>query len=468
LMDAQIFVKEYEAVRKDVDCFMAGGPPAFPNVQPILESEDRRKILQALHTHAVQWFKKPFGAKPGGSSIYTADKLHHLEENARVTLLRAESKFRKRKPHPLRFLRVIHKTPQKIDLRGGTLIYHSATNCYAIALEIYGRYADIEHKRTFLGSGWCLLTDRNASLEPHKALACFGLEFGDYQHRIFKDIQSQTRDVTTEDQVDAEQEPSPQLKSLKLVTELNRHDAYDFYAHIGVLLPTPPILHRPQSFVAFHHHTHGYSFACMSLDGEILKFGDLVIPPHVQPKRGGFYSHNFKYEVAHAMLDLALEYQCNNALTLVGIEDTVYLKQNPSASRTRNRVVFGYPTKQVITALIEKAAERGFMRPLVLGNVSPSHDCPKCGIRDFDDSGSVRLRAVTQCFVCRTRLRVAEKKLTVTCSGCGTTWSTKERTFTCRFCGHRTLGRYNTALTLVHDMPRQLVEVWKWHRKTYR
>lgn len=453
LSDAITFAKEYEHACQTITWFMAGPPPDFPVVVSVPDHQ-QIAIRERRHTTALERFNRPYGSKGKDIESITADKLHAIETEARNEVLRTETALRA-SYHPLDLNRVIHWQGNTLDLRGANLLVHQQTGELRVACNIAGRYAPQSYLEQPLDDAWRLLTNHEQLFQPPVPLVTFGIEIGESMYDHLMQLKS-----TSAVHRDATDASAPILQEIKIV-----YRQTGWYAQLTLQHIMPIPAYEPNGFLAFHHHANGYSYAFLDRTTQTIETGDVVLPTNIPPPANYRASHNYAYEVVHAMLRVAQQYQSpDGALPYLGIERTMWLKRTPAASRTRNRRIRSYPIQKIVDTFVDKAREHGFYPLIVLWGCHPSHDCGQCGHRDTTERGATRLRDVRACFDCHKPVH-KQTDITVSCAKCGKEWQNQEYLFTCNSCTHRELARYNTARYLVQRIPQNVVDDWQWRQQ---
>jgi hypothetical protein len=248
--------------------------------------------------------------------------------------------------------------------------------------------------------------------------------------------------------------PKAALRSAKLLSEVNPAGQVELYLHLPVQQPVAECSSPPNTVIGVHDHDDGYSYAVLSLTGDVLVYGDVLIPQHVlKLKRGYIYSDNYAFEAANAMVDLGVAHHA-----YLGFEQTLW-KRQPSLSRAQNQRRFGRPRQKIFDILLYKAPLRGLLQPHLTYGVSPIRACACCGKRWRSGRSGVRRRRTIACYTCSSvELRSdASRPGRVQCLRCSQVWNIMEPVFTCPYCHTSVLARFNTAIVVAQQTLTQLV-----------
>jgi hypothetical protein len=464
LLDMRTFARYYAKIEAAVKLLLETEFHRFPFVAPFYDEEAQRE-KERKHTQTLKRLWTPFPAKSKAVDQYTHVDLERLERDARDELLRMEQDLVEPKTHTIHFTRSIHPAPDGIDQRGYAILYDPETLRYELIIELYGRYppasaakqtqAEVPKNRFFVNYPDYPYTDLKQS--PRLS---FGLECGyDYQDQQFLRAAIGHGDDSDE--------PRPKLTDAKIVSELNKDGQRDFYIHIPVEIPVSPLGLYPTTILAFHHHHDGYSYTLATLDGMSIEVGDLAIPVHVQ-RRNIYvpFSKNYVYEVVHAMLDLAYSYVTKGHIPLIAVENTLWKKQ-ATLSRRRNQQVFSHPTGEIMDALQDKAVLQGYMKPLIVGGISPVRQCGWCNHVCPEGQDNTFKAPITACPACdSTYLESDESQQQLHCRSCQRNWLNEEMMFSCDACGKLGLARHNTARATARQARSTTYWLYKYLKQT--
>jgi hypothetical protein len=258
---------------------------------------------------------------------------------------------------------------------------------------------------------------------------------------------------------DVYRRPRAALGSLDVVCRWDKAGNPRFFAHVPVPFPVPDRATLPEQVLGLHEHLYGYSYALLSLTGEIGAVGDLAINPDVLPHQAAdsAYNPNYAHEVVAAILKLIERKDCP------GVYENVYIGfRDVSASRTvgisraENRDRFSRPSQRIYAILEYKAHLHGLLTPRPTSQVSAVRDCSQCGVKLPEGQNAVRRVRYVACPHCRYQqpFREAEDVLQeCTNPACGMLWRAHEawieREFVCPACPHPAMiARYNTAIVV--------------------
>jgi hypothetical protein len=276
------------------------------------------------------------------------------------------------------------------------------------------------------------------------------------------------------------------IAELTITCDLDRAGNLAYYAHLPVPLRVEACRVLPACVLGIHEHATGYSYALLSLAGDVLDVGDLAIYHGVLPVEGDTtYNPNYADEVAHAIVTLAARHNA-----VIGIEDTSYLR-TISTSRTRNRRVLGRPSATVFKTVAYKADAAiislkqrrrpphiragtvsrkrphryraapvtGMLPPQEIGNISPPSDCSACMTRLPEKKKGTRQQLFVTCPTCKNR-QVFEQTddYVQECqqAACQTIWRPDaiwiDEEFVCPLCdAPPRLARFNTAILVAQQ-----------------
>lgn len=466
LRELQQFAGQIDALRAAAHTMLYHRPPNFPVVQAVPVNEADRQKQYAEFRNALDTFYDPFPAKVrrGTESRVEPMRLKEVEDLRRNRLLLAAGAIDTTKLQPLSFTRTIR--PPRIDTFA--LLYDRVTGEYALAVVIHGEHATA----TFTpktGPNLYYVNYPETPFVPPKNTSClvfsvsFGREYHDatYLQTILhkqreKQIQLyQQRSVDDSRTSSAEFLPEGALRSAKLLTQRNAAGQVEMFVHLPIEVEPHPC--NPDSLtkvIGFHEHDDGYSYALITLTGEVVMCGDLRIPAHVSrinPQQG--YSANYAFEVAVAMVKLATTYNA-----YIGLEKANW-KRGVSSSRAVNRRRFRFPRQKIAFIIGYKTLLAGLLRPLSVIGVSPTRACSSCGSELPAGTNGVRYRPTTACYNCGSGIleQPDSNADTVSCTGCGQTWNVLEEQFRCVQCSVQGLARYNVARVVAQYTLSQLV-----------
>lgn len=486
LLELRDFALQFATIREAIELYLYKPVPKFPHVTEVEVEEEKREQLLERYIHALDALSGRDASNKRAVKLRDPEAFERLEASARARLLKVDRSLSDKDLQPLSFIRSIQprKGQSQYSPEGFSLLYDSETLRYIFAAHLGNlltqpKPLDENHRLHFV----CFPTVKFKP--PQKPILIFPVESGfSYQDELLQVILSEGR-VAKEKQEAKEQEakeqqeaveqevsketekkPRPGVKSTlgsaKLIHRLNASNHSEFFVHLSVRTPLSLCKSIPSSVVGFHEHANGYSYAIVNCQGNALTrdgrplIGDLLIRDHVQPKPGdGSYSKNYVYEVANAIVQLALSYNA-----LIGLEDTTWQKA-PKPDREANRKVFARPSKEILAALQYKALLEGLARPWSTSGVSPSRFCSTCDRSYEKGQSGNRVRPVVQCFLCASRIPAYDSdQQQVTCPSCTQIWNPRELVFTCDFCGSQQLARYNTALVVAQLTMQKLVNYY--------
>lgn len=241
--------------------------------------------------------------------------------------------------------------------------------------------------------------------------------------------------------------PESAIGSARLVSQRTFAGHYEFYVHLPIENQTVYREHLPETVIGIHEHRRGYSYAVLDLAGNFLTTNDVFIPSHVQFKEGDVsYSDNYVFEVVKQMISLATCEDRPDAV--IGLEGTMWKKQNVHLSHEQNREQFSRPSKKVATTLKYKASVAGLIRPFLGINVSLQR-CSHCGIKR--EQGTKNIYPKTEVCPSCGSLELQQTSLDASslhCAKCKSVSQAHEPWFVCDSCGHRQLARFNTAVVI--------------------
>lgn len=248
--------------------------------------------------------------------------------------------------------------------------------------------------------------------------------------------------------------PEATIGEARIVSQKNEFGHREFFVHLPVKIRLSPMETNPESVMGVHEHPSGYSYAILGLKNGQVKYGDIPIPQHVQPKPGTqYFSENYAFEVANAIVTIARQHNA-----YVGFEDTTW-KKRPSLSRHRNRRLFTRPTKKLADALQYKLLRKGLLPIRAVRGVSPSRDCGQCGEELLKGDNGVGYDRLVRCPLCADEnMQHLPQDNALYCTSCEHTWNEIESLFVCRHCTTRRLARYNTAIAAAVHTLNQLLE----------
>lgn len=465
LLEMQAFRRHYSKIEDAVRLLLESKFHRFPEVVPFPDTE-QYQARERRHSQALKRFSSPFPARAKSPEHYTSADLDRLERQSRDEMLRAEGDLLPPKFQSLHFIRKIHPTTEGIDQRGYALLYDAATLRYTMIIDLYGRYMQTEPIVNELQNPsepslhFVTHPEQAYIFSKERPRLSFGIECGyDYQDQQFLRAAIGHGDEPLE--------LRPTLGDAKVVASFNEDDECEFFAHVSVKIPLKPLHLRPTTILAFHQHDDGYSYALTRLDGIRYEVGDLVVPVHVHRKNNYIpYSRNYVYEVAHAMLNIAYKCLREGQVPLICIENTRW-KKTATLSRTHNQQLFSQPIVEIITALTDKALLQGYMKPVLVGGVSPSRQCGGCHHLHPKGETSIIRATLIACPYCGSGgLEEAKEAKQVWCSACERAWHRQELIFHCAACGTSKLARYNTALAVAWQARMAVVSLWEKARRS--
>jgi hypothetical protein len=248
------------------------------------------------------------------------------------------------------------------------------------------------------------------------------------------------------------------LGSLDVVCRWDKAGNPRFFAHVPVPFPVPDRATLPERVLGLHEHLYGYSYALLSLAGEVLAAGDLAVNPDVLPRQAdSAYNPNYPHEVMAAILKLIERKDCPNIYenVYIGYQD-VSVSRTVGISRATNRDRFSRPSQRIHAILEYKAHLHGLLTPRPTSQVSAVRDCSQCGVKLSEGQNAVRRVLYVACPHCRYQqpFREAEDVLQeCTNPACGMLWRSHEawieREFVCPACHHPPMiARHNTAIVV--------------------
>jgi len=111
---------------------------------------------------------------------------------------------------------------------------------------------------------------------------------------------------------------NPPIAAVRVVCRWNKQQQPEFFAHFSVPIQVAPCTLLPECVLGIHEHNYGYSYALLSLAGEVIEVGDLPVHEHVMPRAGDTsYNPNYAPEVAHAIVALAARHNAYIGFTTV-------------------------------------------------------------------------------------------------------------------------------------------------------
>lgn len=466
LRELQQFAPQIDALRAAAHTMLYHRPPHFPVVQAVPVNESERQEQYAEFRSALDTFYDPFPAKVrrGTESRVKPMRLKEVEDQRRNRLLLAAGAIDTTKLQPLSFTRTIR--PSNVDTFA--LLYDRVTGEYALAVVIHGEHATATFTPKTSPNLYYVNYPETPFVPPKKtSCLVFSVSFGREYHdsTYLQAILNKQRDKQTQlyQQRSADDPrtsiaeflPDGALRSAKLLTQRNAADHIEMFVHLPIdVEPRPCNPNSPTKVIGFHEHDDGYSYALMTLKGEVLMVGDLRIPAHVShiKSRQG-YSVNYAFEVVVAMVKLATTYNA-----CIGLEKANW-KRRVSSSRAVNRRRFGYPRQKIAFILGYKTLLAGLLRPQLVIGVSPTRACGSCGFKLLAGTNGVRYRSTTACYSCGFEIleRSDSNADMVCCTGCGHTWNALEEQFRCSRCSAQGLARYNVAIVVAQYTLSQLV-----------
>jgi hypothetical protein len=267
---------------------------------------------------------------------------------------------------------------------------------------------------------------------------------------------------------------NPPIAAVRVVCRWNKQQQPEFFAHFSVPIQVAPCTLLPECVLGIHEHNYGYSYALLSLAGEVIEVGDLPVHEHVMPRAGDKrYNPNYAPEVAHAIVELAARHNA-----YIGLQDTG-AKQEVSVSRAHNRRTFGRPSRKIAQIVADHALAaqcevrhedgrvqvNGLMKPRLTSDISPARDCAHCGRRMEKKKHGVRDRLYVACPTCTHQQPFREDTdLVQRCDNpaCTSAWRARqgfvEQEFVCSQCDAPPMvARYNTAIVTAQRTLEQLV-----------
>jgi hypothetical protein len=446
---------------------------------------------------------------------YTPDELADLEADQQGALLKADAALGLPVLQPLSFKRSVRHGggPQAF-----TLLYDTETGAYVLALVVHGRHRSstaaaqnmqtesgevIKHFQPKVGENLRFVSFPDKPYEPPKrtSVLMFSLKYGqDYHEQRFLEPALKRLRVTQAASVepaDASQpaatgeekhhnlaatatadteehqagkkvsrKPNALTGSAQIVCWWSAKDGPRFYAHVPLPIPVPTRSTIPSTVLGIHEHRYGYSYAVLSLDGEVRAIGDLEINPDVLPREDDTkYNPNHAPEVAIAIVRLAEKFR-----SYIGIEDKSYLRE-AGLSRVQNREVFSRPSKRIFKIVAYKAPLNEalpLMPPRLIGDISAGRDCSQCRSRMQQGYKGVRRIVYVECPQCQAHQPLGtDDEVVQECQTCSMTWRAREAfveyEFVCEKCGVLPMpARYNTAIVVGQQTLVQLVNHAAW------
>lgn len=475
LLELQEFSVVFAQVRAAVDTMLAQAPLAYPTVRPLAGTPDEQSEIHRKYEAALNWFRHPVrnGDIDKGA---IAEQLESWESAARTRLLQLERELAEPDLQPLNYPRTMRPRIQGADgsvLSYGnygafSVNYDSVSQEYVLAVAVHGRHAS-EHFTPHVGDNLYFVNFPETRFVPPKqtSMLLFPLECGrEYQDQVLRELIDRQREAQhlkfAQQNTSAEERlslenclPEAAIGSARIVSRQNDAGRREFYLHIPVPLPVPSQTILPDTVIGFHEHRDGYSYAVLTLEGKVLKVGDLNIPEHVLPKEGDrYYNDNYAFEVARAIVDLGV---AHNAI--LGIEDTSWRKQT-SLSYEQNRRAFTRPTRKITEIVSYKALLAGLLSPRDVRSVAPSRDCSRCGGRC--EKSALHTIWHVECPNCHGRQLLQDNADGLQdCLSCQHVWEGEEieaeSLFTCPTCAMSCPARYNCATVVAHRTMEQLV-----------
>lgn len=494
---------EFKNFRHVFEIFLYEKPSDYPEIHAVMLTDEHTAELHATYESRLRWFSPNRKRKNDVEKYIDQDREHE----ARTRLLTAAGSLTPPTLQPIPFIgtmrpahyNVKKKNIQATKYRDFALLFDEDTHEYVAAICTRGRKDPVtldeiqerqEKQQQQKRAGRLRFANfPETRFEPSETNPCMllPLEWGEYSGRrrfreqrqpMLKQLIEEQRakqqalhaDNTANDSSIPLEMCLPAevpFRSAKVVLQWDEKGNPEFFFHITTTLPATKPAAVPKTVIGFHEHEEGYSFAELALDGSIVSGGDLRIPPHVDPACGAKRSDNYLYEVVHAMLRLSRS-------AYIGVEDTIWRKDQPDLSRARNRQVFGRPSGRILDTLQWKGRQSGVLEPHIVQEVAPTRDCSQCGRQQPEDSKCLEWWQFVMCpnEQCQTwQVWQADAAVQV-CPACRHTWRVESATiiaehyFVCPTCQNPALpARQNTAIVVAQETLCQLIPHYKNAKK---